>query len=54
MYNTQEQRLVAAIVENKKIETQELFNFLISKKALERLESFKVNTATKLFNPRED
>lgn len=47
---TPEQKLIISIIENKKIEISEMFNYLISKKAIAKLEEFKVSTANKLFN----
>lgn len=51
--NTQEERLVSSILEHKKIETEELFNYLISKKALEKLEDFKIQVGSNMFKGAE-
>lgn len=46
----QEQRLINNIITNKKIETAEVFNYLITTKAREKLQEFKISLAKKLFN----
>lgn len=47
---TQEERLVAAILEKRTIESSELFNYLITNKALSKIESFKKDQAQRIFN----
>lgn len=51
---TQEERLVEAIVNKRTIESTELFNYLITNKALTKLESFKKEQAKKLFNKNKE
>lgn len=47
-----EEKLIQAIVENKTIEREEMFNFLLAQKAIIKLEDYKKKLATKLFNKK--
>lgn len=51
---TQEERLVEAIVNKRLIESTEIFNYLITNKALAVLENFKKKQAKKLFNKNKE
>lgn len=45
----QQIQLIESIISNKKIQSQELFNYLITKKAQEKLQEFKINLAKSLY-----
>jgi hypothetical protein len=49
---TSQEKLVQAIIENKKIEQEEMFNFLMAQKAISELDSYRKNIALKLFNKK--
>lgn len=51
---TQEERLIESIINKRKVESTELFNYLITNKALTKLESFKRDQAKKLFNKNRE
>lgn len=45
----QQKQLIESILNNKKIESQELFNYLITKSAQIKLQEFKIQLAKKLY-----
>ena len=48
--NPQLPNLISAIRNNKKFEMDELFNHIVTQKAIDRLKEFKVETAKQFFN----